>query len=72
MSCSVPWPSTCTACRARPRISIAVQYAPPQEDFHIDILTRLGERYAFADLAAQRIDVGGLAVPVVTWSSCIG
>ena len=44
----------------------AIQYAPPQAGFHMDILTRLGERYAFADLATRRIDVDGLSVPVVT------
>lgn len=44
----------------------AVQYAPPDEGFHIDILTRLGERFAFETLDSQRIDVDGLTVSVVT------
>jgi len=44
----------------------AVQYAPPDGTFHIDILTRLGEAYRFADLEAARIAFEGLVVPVVT------
>ena len=44
----------------------AVQYAPPEAGFHIDILTRLGELFAFDTLATQRIDVDGLTVSVVT------
>ena len=44
----------------------AVQYAPPEAGFHIDILTRLGERYAFDTLSTQRIEIGGLTVSVVT------
>lgn len=44
----------------------AVQYVPPAEDFHVDILTRLGELYDFAGLASERVDFGGVAVTVVT------
>ncbi len=44
----------------------AVQYIPPAGGFHIDILTRLGEVYAFENLASERLDFEGLAVNVVT------
>ena len=44
----------------------AVQYVPPTEDFHVDILTRLGELYDFAGLTSQRVDFGGVSVTVVT------
>ena len=44
----------------------AVQYVPPSGPFHIDILTRLGELYAYATLESQRVDYDGLAVTVVT------
>lgn len=44
----------------------AVQYVPPTGTFHIDILTRLGERFDFASLTSQRVDLDGLAVSIVT------
>lgn len=44
----------------------AVQYVPPDGSFHIDILTRLGEAFSFADLDSQRLDFDGLEVSVVT------
>ena len=44
----------------------AVQYVPPSGDFHIDILTRLGERFDFASLQSERIDLDGLTITVVT------
>lgn len=44
----------------------AIQYIPPGNGFHIDILTRLGEAYTFADLETQNVDMGGLNVTVVT------
>jgi len=44
----------------------AVQYVPPDGTFHIDILTRLGEAYAFEDLESERVDFDGLEVSVVT------
>jgi hypothetical protein len=43
-----------------------VQYVPPIENFHLDILTRLGELYDFAGLVSQRVDFGGVSVTVVT------
>ena len=44
----------------------AVQYNPPDATFHIDILTRLGDAYAFADLNIERIALDELTVSVVT------
>jgi len=44
----------------------AVQYVPPDGAFHIDVLTRLGDAYSFADLEQQRVPYAGLQVPVVT------
>ena len=44
----------------------AVQYVPPEGDFHLDILTRLGEAFDFDSLVAQRLDYDGLEVSVVT------
>lgn len=44
----------------------AVQYGPPEGPFHIDILTRLGERFDFATLESERVDFGGVTVSVVT------
>ncbi len=44
----------------------AVQYNPPEGAFHIDILTRLGEAFAFADLETERVPYQDLTVTVVT------
>lgn len=44
----------------------AIQYNPPIEGFHLDILTRLGEVYTFANLETQRLDFDGLEITVVT------
>jgi hypothetical protein len=44
----------------------AVQYSPPDGAFHIDILTRLGEAFSFADLATERVAFGDVTVSVVT------
>ena len=44
----------------------AIQYGPPDGPFHIDLLTRLGELFSFADLESQRVDFGGVTVSVVT------
>lgn len=44
----------------------AVQYNPPDSTFHIDILTRLGRAYSFADLRVERMTLDGLTVSVVT------
>jgi hypothetical protein len=44
----------------------AVQYVPPEGDFHVDILTRLGEAFRWQDLDVQRVPFQGLTVSVVT------
>ncbi|HEX2692171.1 MAG TPA: nucleotidyl transferase AbiEii/AbiGii toxin family protein [Kofleriaceae bacterium] len=44
----------------------AVQYVPPSGNFHIDILTRLGELFDFASLESERVDFDGVSVPTVT------
>jgi hypothetical protein len=44
----------------------AVQYVPPSGDFHLDILTRLGEMFRFEALEVQRLPFEGLLVNVVT------
>ncbi len=44
----------------------AVRYVPPAGSFYIDILTRLGEAFAFADLETERMPFEGLTVTVVT------
>jgi hypothetical protein len=44
----------------------AVQYVPPDGSFHIDILTRLGEAFSFADLKTERIPLDDVMVTVVT------
>jgi hypothetical protein len=44
----------------------AVQYVPPAGNFHIDVLTRLGELFDFASLVSERIDFDGVSVSVVT------
>jgi hypothetical protein len=43
-----------------------IRYGPPDSDFFIDLLGRLGTTVAFNDLEAEPIDVGGVAVPVAT------
>ncbi|HXO29875.1 MAG TPA: nucleotidyl transferase AbiEii/AbiGii toxin family protein [Thermoanaerobaculia bacterium] len=44
----------------------AVQYVPPEGDFHLDILTRLGEAFHFTDLEAVRVDLDGQLVWVAS------
>jgi len=44
----------------------AIQYVPPEGSFFLDILTRLGEAFAFDDLETERVDFDGVEVTVVT------
>lgn len=44
----------------------AIQYVPPDGAFHLDILTRLGEAFAFSDLEIERVPLDELTVSVVT------
>ena len=47
----------------------AVRYNPPSGSFYMDILTRLGEAFAFADLETERVPYQDLTVTVVTPST---
>lgn len=44
----------------------AVQYVPPTGAFHLDLLTRLGEAFTFADLEVVRAPFEDLTVSVVS------
>lgn len=44
----------------------AIQYVPPSGTFHVDILTKLGERFDFDGLAAEVVDLDGTPVTIVT------
>jgi len=44
----------------------AIQYVPPVEGFHIDILARLGEAFDFASIEFEMRDIADLSVPVAT------
>jgi hypothetical protein len=44
----------------------AVQYVPPEGTFHLDLLTRLGEAFAYADLEVVRMPFDDLTVSVVS------
>jgi hypothetical protein len=44
----------------------AVQYVPPDGAFHVDILTRLGEAFRFADLEVVRLGFDERTVSVVS------
>jgi hypothetical protein len=44
----------------------SVRYAPAGHSFYMDILTRLGDAFAFADLETERVPFDGLTATVVT------
>jgi hypothetical protein len=44
----------------------AVQYGPPEVDYTIDIVSRLGEAFRFEDLELERVQAGGVTFTVVT------
>ena len=44
----------------------AVQYLPPDGNFSIDILARLGTAFDFESIESQETDVEGIVVPVAT------
>lgn len=44
----------------------AVQYVPPKGAFHLDILTRLGDAFSFAELETERVLYEDLVVTAVT------
>ena len=45
---------------------LAIQYTPPQGDFHVDILSRLGELYRYEGIEADDLLIDGVVVPVAT------
>lgn len=44
----------------------AIQYVPPAGTFHLDLLTRLGEAFAYGDLEIVRVPFADLTVSVVS------
>lgn len=44
----------------------AVQYVPPEGDFHVDILSRLGEAFSYDEIEVADRWVEGIRVPVAT------
>ena len=44
----------------------AVQYGPPEGDFHIDILTRLGEAWSYEEIESEERRIEGTPVPTAT------
>ena len=44
----------------------AVQYVPPDGSFHIDLLTRLGEAFRFADLESVRVPLEEITISVAS------
>ena len=44
----------------------AVRYIPPDGDFYVDILTRLGEAARYADLETETVDIEGIPIKVVS------
>ena len=43
-----------------------VQYGPPEVDYTIDIVSRLGDAFRFEDLALERVRAGAVTITVVT------
>lgn len=44
----------------------AIQYGPPDVDYTIDLVSRLGEAFTFEDLEVMEVDVAGRRMAVVT------
>lgn len=44
----------------------AVQYGPPDVDYTIDIVSRLGDTYTFDDLDVEQVRAGDVLITVVT------
>ncbi len=44
----------------------AVQYGPPEVDYTIDIVSRLGDAFRFEDLELERVQAGEVTITVVT------
>ena len=44
----------------------SIRYVPPDTSFYLDILTRLGDAFAFADLETMRVPFDGLTATAVS------
>ena len=44
----------------------AMQYVPPDVDYTIDIVSRLGDAFRFEDLEVERVPAGSVTITVVT------
>lgn len=44
----------------------AVRYGPPDDDFTMDFLTRLGEVFSFDNLESETVEMDGVPIRVVT------
>jgi len=44
----------------------ALEYVPPHGRFSMDILTRLGEAFAFEDIESEELDLGDFTIRVAT------
>ena len=44
----------------------AIQYTPPEGDYSLDILARLGEAFGFEDIEAEELMVRGVRIRVAT------
>jgi hypothetical protein len=44
----------------------AVRYGPPDDDFTMDFLTRLGEVFHFDNLESETVEMNGISIRVVT------
>ena len=44
----------------------AIQYVPPESDYWIDILSRLGEALRYADVEFEVVEVEGVSIRVAT------
>jgi hypothetical protein len=42
------------------------QYNPPDATIWIDVVSRLGEAFSYADLPATVVEIDGVSIPVVT------
>ena len=49
----------------------AVQYIPPTEGFHIDILSRLGDAWSYDQVETSMVRVEDVAIPVATPSMLV-
>lgn len=46
----------------------AIQYVPPGAAFHVDILARLGDAFAYEDIETEERVVDGIRIPVASAS----